>query len=75
MTKQDRYEKAMYRFFRHIQDQVERMPHWMDYDSYPVDIDVFEFNRFVNTLGKPSNAERWHGLHEKHGGLTRQEHD
>lgn len=72
MTKADRYEKAMYRFFRHIQDQVEQMDGWMQFDIYPVEIDVYEFNKFVNTLGKPSNAERWHELHTKYAAPTGQ---
>lgn len=67
MTNEQRFEKAMYRFFRHIQDQIENMDGWMQYDHYPVSIDAYEFNRFTATLAKPSNAKRWHKLHEKYG--------
>jgi len=75
MTKAERFERAMYRFFRHIQDQIEEVPGWMGHDFYNPQIDAYEFNRFVSTLGKPSNAARWHELHEKYSAENRQSDD
>ncbi len=66
MTKIERYERAIYRFYRHIQDQIEDVPGWMQSDFYHPEIDAYEFNKFVSTLGKQSNALRWHELHEKY---------
>ena len=67
------FEDAVYRFFRHIQDQVEQEPGWMQFDYYHPEIDVYEFNLFVNSLGRPSNAARWHDLHERNSALTGQD--
>ncbi len=72
MTKADKYEKAMYRFFRHIQDQIEEVPGFMQHDHYNPRIDAYEFNRFTDVLGKANNAARWHELHEKYSALQEQ---
>ena len=70
MTKVERYERAMYRFFRHIQDQIEEVPGWMQAEAYTPEIDAYEFEVFVNALAKPSNVTRWNELHEKYFGDT-----
>ena len=75
MTKAERYEKAMYRFFRHIQDQIEDVPGWMDVDFYNPQIDAYEFNRFINTLAMSNNATCWHRLHEKYSDYDEQDHE
>lgn len=72
MTNRRELEDAMYRFFRHIQDQVEQVDGWMQSDYYHPEIDVYEFNLFVNALGKPSNAARWHELHERNAAQPEQ---
>lgn len=59
------FDDAVYRFFRHIQDQIECEDGWMQAEYYNPEICAYEFELFSNSLGKPSNAARWNELLER----------
>jgi hypothetical protein len=63
--KRSDFDLAMYRFFRHIQDQIEEQPYWMQYEFYHPEIDAHEFDLFTNAIGNKSDAARWHDLGER----------
>ena len=60
-----RLEDAMYRFMRHIQDQIEQEAGWMQFDYYHPEIDAYEYNQFVRALGDPKDHARWSDLLER----------
>lgn len=59
-------ERAMYRFFRHIQDQIDEFPIHEDIDEVPVNVCLSEFSLFRDALGDKGDSTRWHDLGEKY---------
>ena len=66
-------EDAMYRFFRHIQDQVEEVGGWTQLDCYTPEIDGYELSRFADALGDKSDHARWSDLLERFTASTEQQ--
>ena len=69
------FDDAVYRFFRHIQDQIEQEDGWTQAESYNPEIDAYEFELFTNSLGEPSNAARWHDLLARFTGAATEQED
>ena len=70
LARNEKLEDAMYRFFRHIQDQMEKQAGWIQFDFYNPEIDVYEFSQFATALGDKSDAALWHDLLERYAAQT-----
>lgn len=66
-------ENAMYAFFRHIQDQIELLNGWMQFDYHYPKIDAYEYNQFVEALGDKGDHARWSDLLERYSAPIRRE--
>ena len=66
-------EDAMYRFMRHIQDQIEKHAGWMQFDFYVPQVDAYEYNQFVEALGDKGDHARWSELLERYVAVSTQQ--